>query len=154
MTDIQIILLTLVFSAFFSGIEIAFVSANRLRLEIVLKRNLLPANILNSFYQNPSRFIGAMLLGNNIALVVYGMAMARLLEPLLLRAFPDMMGNNVNLILTQTLAATLLILIFAEFLPKILFRINPNATLGFFAIPLTIGTYIVLSVVFRREIVG
>ncbi|HMM11452.1 MAG TPA: hemolysin family protein [Bacteroidales bacterium] len=138
MTDIQIILLTLVFSAFFSGIEIAFVSANRLRLEIDLKRNLLPANILNSFYQNPSRFIGAMLLGNNIALVVYGMAMARLLEPLLLRAFPDMMGNNVNLILTQTLAATLLILIFAEFLPKILFRINPNATLGFFAIPLWI----------------
>lgn len=136
MTDIQIILITLLFSAFFSGIEIAFVSANRLRLEIDLKRNLLPANILNAFYRNPSRFIGAMLLGNNIALVIYGMAMANLLEPMLLRMFPELMGNNINLILTQTLAATLLILIFAEFLPKILFRINPNATLGFFSIPI------------------
>jgi len=136
MTDIQIILLTLLFSAFFSGIETAFVSANRLRLEIDLKRNLLPANILNNFYRNPSRFIGAMLLGNNIALVIYGMATANILKPLLINAFPSLMDNDINLILTQTLAATLLILVFAEFLPKILFRINPNATLGFFAIPL------------------
>ncbi len=136
MTDIQIILLTLLFSAFFSGIETAFVSANRLRLEIDLKRNLLPANILNNFYRNPSRFIGAMLLGNNIALVIYGMATAKMLEPLLINAFPGLMGKDINLILTQTLAATLLILVFAEFLPKILFRINPNATLGFFAIPI------------------
>lgn len=136
MTDIQIILLTLLFSAFFSGIETAFVSANRLRLEIDLKRNLLPANILNNFYRNPSRFIGAMLLGNNIALVIYGMATAKMLEPLLINAFPGLMDKDINLILTQTLAATLLILVFAEFLPKILFRINPNATLGFFAIPI------------------
>ncbi|MBK9291745.1 MAG: HlyC/CorC family transporter [Bacteroidetes bacterium] len=138
MSDIQIILLTLLFSAFFSGIEIAFVSANRLRLEIDLKRNLLPAGILNKFYKNPSRFIGAMLLGNNIALVVYGMAMANLLEPVLIRNFPDFMASNINLILTQTIVATLLILVFAEFLPKILFRINPNATLSFFAVPLWI----------------
>lgn len=136
MTDIQIILLTLLFSAFFSGIETAFVSANRLRLEIDVKRNLLPANILNNFYRNPSRFIGAMLLGNNIALVIYGMATAKMLEPLLINAFPGLMDKDINLILTQTLAATLLILVFAEFLPKILFRINPNATLGFFAIPI------------------
>lgn len=136
MTDIQIILLTLLLSAFFSGVEIAFVSINRLRLEIDLKRNLLPASILNAFYKNPSRFIGAMLLGNNIALVIYGTAMANLLEPLLLRSFPQLMGNYINLILTQTLAATLLILIFAEFLPKIIFRINPNATLSFFAVPI------------------
>jgi CBS domain containing-hemolysin-like protein len=138
MTDAQIILLTLLFSAFFTGIEIAFVNANRLRLEIDLKRNLLPANILNTFYRNPSRFIGAMLLGNNIALVIYGIATAKMLEPLLLKAFPNLMESHINLILTQILSATLLIILVAELLPKILFRINPNATLGFFAVPLWI----------------
>lgn len=93
MTDFQIILLMLLFSAFFSGMEIAFVSANRLRIELDLKKKKISAGILNGFYKNPSKFIGALLLGNNIALVVYGIAMARLLEPIA-ESFPAVMQSQ------------------------------------------------------------
>jgi putative hemolysin len=129
----HLLLITLLFSALFSGIEIAFVSANRLRLELDLKRNSLSARIMNNFYKTPSRFIGAMLLGNNIALVVYGIAMAALLNPLLVEWLPRLMGNDLVALLSQTLISTLVILVFAEFLPKIFFRINPNAALQAFS---------------------
>lgn len=129
----HLLIITMLFSAFFSGIEVAFVSANRLRLELDLKQNKVSARIINHFYKAPSRFIGAMLLGNNIALVVYGIAMAALLNPLLISWLPRFMGNDLIMLISQTLISTLIILVFAEFLPKIFFRINPNAALNAFS---------------------
>jgi len=90
MNDWQLIGITLLFSAFFSGMEIAFVSANRLRVELDIKSGSTGSRMMNLFFQNPSRFIGALLLGNNIALVVYGIAMAKVLEPLIAGIFPSL----------------------------------------------------------------
>ena len=137
-----IIISMLLFSGFFSGMEIAFVSSSRLKHKLDVKRNVLPARILSIFYKNPSRFIGALLLGNNVALVMYGIAMAGLLEPLIVQSLPGAMNSEVVILLFQTLISTLIILITAEFFPKILFRINPNAILKFFALPVWLFYYL------------
>ncbi len=132
---VLIIIGTLLLSGFFSGMEIAFVSSSRLKQEIDIKRRLMPARILAIFYKNPSRFIGALLLGNNIALVVYGIAMAKLLTPAILALLPDTIETEFAQLLLLTIVSTLVILFTAEFLPKILFRISPNAILKFFSVP-------------------
>jgi CBS domain containing-hemolysin-like protein len=131
--------LAVFFSAFFSGMEIAFVSANKLKIELDKKQGGWAAKILSSFIQNPAKFISAMLLGNNIALVIYGMLMAKILEPILYQ----FTNNGVVVLLIQTLLSTLFVLFFAEFLPKALLRINPNRTLAIAAIPLKI-VYIII----------
>ena len=133
--DLILIITTLLFSGFFSGLEIAFVSSNRLKQELDLKKNNSSARILAQFYKNPSRFIGALLLGNNIALVGYGIVMARVLEGPITRFLPEAINTEFFVLITQTIISTLLILITAEFIPKILFRINPNAILKFLTIP-------------------
>jgi CBS domain containing-hemolysin-like protein len=115
--------------------EIAFVTANKLKIEVDKNKDFLPARILSKFVKKPSRFIGALLLGNNIALVIYGIYIARILELPLRQLLPAGAGAEAMLLIAQTLVSTLIILLFAEFLPKILFRINPNSTLSFFAIP-------------------
>jgi putative hemolysin len=132
------IVASLVLSAFFSGMEIAFVSSNRLKIELDKKLGLYPARVYSYFYKNQSKFISTLLLGNNVALVIYGIFMADLLEePIfnILKFIPS--GGFVNLLvlLTQTIISTAVILIFAEFLPKILFRINPNRKLDYFVFP-------------------
>jgi CBS domain containing-hemolysin-like protein len=135
----------LILSGFFSGMEIAFVSSSRLKQELDLKRKLLPAAILQAFYNNPSRFIGALLLGNNIALVVYGISIAHVLEPVIVSALstlPVTFQSEYIILLLQTILSTLLILIVAEFIPKVLFRINPNAILKVFSIPVWIFYYL------------
>ena len=134
-TDLILIIVTLVLSGFFSGLEIAFVSSNRLKQELDLKQNNSSARILAQFYKNPSRFIGALLLGNNIALVGYGIIMARVLEDPIKAVLPAAINTEFFVLITQTILSTLLILITAEFIPKVLFRINPNAILKFFTIP-------------------
>mgnify|MGYP001260875699 FL=1 len=138
------ILISLLFSAFFSGMEIAFVSSNKLKIEVDKNKDLLPARILSGFARRQSRFIGAMLLGNNIALVIYGIYSARLLYDPLLRIIPQGIGSAVLLLILQTLLSTMVILVVAEFLPKMLFRINPNKIIEFFAIP----TYIIYILIY------
>lgn len=148
MINTAVIIITLVFSAFFSGMEIAFVSTNKLKIELDKGRGLLTARILSAFYRDPSRLIGALLLGNNIALVIYGIAMANVLEPLLLTTLPEQFHSGLLILLFQTLIATLIILLFGEFLPKVLFRINSNAIINFFAVPLWIIYYLLYPVVY------
>ena len=134
------ILITMAFSAFFSGMEIAFVSSNKLRFEMDRNEQSITSRILSVFYHNPNNFISTMLVGNNIALIIYGILMAELIEQNLLAGY---ITNEFLLVLTQTIISTLIILVTGEFLPKTLFKINPNFTLSLFAIP-TFICYIVL----------
>lgn len=131
MTSLIIILICLVLSAFFSGMEIAFVSANRFKIEVDRKKGNLSGSIIGGFLEQPSRFISTLLVGNNIALVVYGIVMAKVLEPWI-RTFTE---TESAILVVQTILSTLLILVTAEFLPKAFFRINPNRMLDLFAVP-------------------
>jgi putative hemolysin len=135
MDEIPIILSSILLSAFFSGIEIAYISANKFRIELANKQGSLNGRILSYFVKQPSQFIGTLLIGNNICLVVYGIFMAHLLTPGLINIIPAQFLSEASLLLFQTIISTFIILITAEFLPKVLFRINPNKTLNFFAIP-------------------
>lgn len=128
------ILISLTASAFFSGTEIAFVSANKLKIELDRQKGSLSGSILSNFVKNDSRFIATMLLGNNIALVIYGIMMAQFIEPSL-----ELVSTNKAFILTtQTIFSTLVILFTAEFIPKVAFQINPNRMLQFLSVPLSI----------------
>lgn len=143
-----IILICIAFSAFFSGIEIAFVTANRLKIEVDKTNGVFSARILSYFSQKPSKLIVAILVGNNIALVVYGIAAAALLNPWIIQWLPDSLNNGTVLLLVQTVIATVVILFFAEFLPKILFRIQPNKILAFFSGPIALIYILLYPLVF------
>lgn len=147
MTTLAIIILTLLLSAFFSGMEIAFLSSNKLKIEVDKNQGSLSARILSGFVRRPSRFLSALLLGNNIALVVYGMAMALLLDQPIKSLLPEALKTGFFQILTQTIIATTLILFFAEFLPKIIFRINSNRILSILAVPAKILYFILFPIV-------
>ncbi|MFH1120597.1 MAG: hemolysin family protein [Bacteroidota bacterium] len=137
------VFIAMLFSAFFSGMEIAFVTSNKLKIEVDKNKDLLPAKILSGFVKKSSRFIGAMLLGNNIALVIYGIYAARILYKPIINFLPAGPGSGAMLLILQTIISTLVILVFAEFLPKVLFRINSNKILDFFSVP-TYVIYILL----------
>lgn len=134
------ILITMAFSAFFSGMEIAFVSSNKLRFEMDRSSQSITSRILSIFFHNPNNFISTMLVGNNIALVIYGILMAQVIEQNILSGLIE---NHFLLVLIQTIISTLIILVTGEFLPKTLFKINPNLTLNLLAIP-TFICYIIL----------
>ena len=127
-----VIFITILFSAFFSGMEIAFISANKLRLELDKKQNVVFSSLISLYTQNPGQFIATMLVGNNLALVIYGIAFANLLKPIL---FLYLQSDSLVL-LAQTIISTLIILATAEYLPKMLFRINPNKILKAFTVPI------------------
>jgi len=146
-TLLILIFLSLAFSFFFSGIEIAYLSANKLQLELQGKQGLLSGKIFSKFIKKPSLFIGTTLIGNTIALVVYGIFMAQLLEPKLQLWLPELFQNEAGILIIQTLLATLLVLFTAEFLPKSLFLINPNLMLTALAVPFNIIYYILFPLV-------
>ncbi len=129
-----ITIVSLIFSGLFSGAEIAFVTSDRVRTKIDLGRGGLISRIIARFYSRSEFFISSILVGNNVMLVVYGMGAAALLEPWI-RTFTD---NEALVLAIQTLISTGVILLIGEFLPKTIFRINPNSSLRFFAIPIFI----------------
>ena len=138
------VIASLAFSFFFSGIEIAFLSANRLQVELQGKQGSLSGRIISYFLQNPSRFIGTCLVGNTLALVVFGNSMAVAFEPVLLANLPESLNSEVPMLIIQTAISTLIILSTAEFLPKSLFLINPNLMLSTLAVPFAL-TYAILT---------
>ena len=132
-TVLTVTLVSMVFSAFFSGMEIAFISSNRVRVGIDTQKGGLTSRIIDTFYNHSDMFISTMLVGNNIMLVVYGMGMAKLCEPWLNTLLG---GSEALVLLAQTLISTGIILITGEFFPKTIFRVNPNDSLRTFATPL------------------
>ncbi|MCF6181041.1 hemolysin family protein [Lutibacter sp.] len=137
-TQIAIILISMLLSAFFSGMEIAFISSNKFQIELEKKKEGFIAKILSKITRKSTKFITTMLVGNNIALVVYSFFMGDFITHFL----PKNELSTFSILLIQTVISTLIILIFAEFLPKAIFRIYANETLRFFA-PLTYFFYII-----------
>ncbi len=132
------VVISLVFSAFFSGIEIAYISANKLQIEIQKKQGMWSGKVLSKFLARPGQFIGTTLIGNTIMLVLYGTFMAFLLDEPLRNLFPESFNNEAVILISQTVLSTLLVLITGEFLPKSLFMLDPNRMLNFFALPFLI----------------
>ena len=140
MNDYMIILWSVVFSATFSGLEIAFVSSSRLRMELEKKGSSKPW--LFNIYKHPSRLISTLLLGNNVALVLFGFAAAKILREPVINILGPLGTNEFSILFIQTIISTIVILIVAEFIPKVLFRINPNKILKVFTIPIFLLYYL------------
>lgn len=132
------VVITLVFSAFFSGMEIAYISANKLQIELQKKQGLWSGKIVSKFINKPGQFIGTTLIGNTIMLVLYGIFMAFLLDAPLRSLLPEPVANEAVILFAQTVLSTLLVLITGEFLPKSIFLLDPNRMLNFFALPFLI----------------
>jgi len=128
---ILVILLAILFSAFFSGMEIAFLASNKLRIELDKKQGVLGSEIIKIFTENPGQYLATMLIGNNIALVIYGLFFSRLLSPV----FSPLLGSDVLVLIVNTIISTAIILTVAEFLPKTVFIISPNSFLKRLSVP-------------------
>ena len=144
MSTITIVIVTLLFSAFFSGIEIAFISSNRLKLELDKSSDSFISKTIAIFSRDESNFIASMLIGNNIALVIFSISMTKLLDPFL----NEVISSSFLLLFTQTIISTIIILITAEFIPKVIFRINPNYMLKIFSLPLIFFYFLLYPIVF------
>mgnify|MGYP001268546905 CR=1 FL=1 len=131
MSAVIVILLAILFSAFFSGMEIAFISANRLRIELDRKQGAFGSRFIKLFLDNPGQYIATMLIGNNIALVIYGLFFSKLFTPVLLSMFE----SELAALVINTVISTAVILLVAEFLPKTAFVITPNFFLKLLSIP-------------------
>ena len=127
-----ITLVSLLCSGLFSGSEIAFITADRVRMKINIKRGGIISSIIEKFYNNTEFFISSILVGNNVMLVIYGMGAAYFLEPWL----SNYTQSEALVLILQTIISTAVILLFGEFLPKTIFRINPNSSLRLFALPI------------------
>jgi CBS domain containing-hemolysin-like protein len=142
MNHALIIILSLLFSAFFSGMEIAFISANKLKIQVDKNQGIFGSKIISFFNEKPGHYIATMLVGNNIAIVIYGIIMAVILEPLISR----FTSSDILILIIQTIISTLFILITAEFLPKTVFIINPNLALKIFAVPVIVIYFLLYPV--------
>ena len=131
MNGIIIIVIAIILSAFFSGMEIAFIASNKLRIELDRKQGVFGSEILKIFTNNPGHYIATMLIGNNVALVIYGLVFSKLLGPPL----SALIDSDLLILIINTLISTALILFVAEFLPKTIFIISPNIILKFLSIP-------------------
>ncbi len=131
---ITVTIISLIFSALFSGVEMAFVTSDRVRVELDVSRGGILGRTIKRFYSNSELFISTILVGNNVVLVIYGMGAAALIEPLL----EQVSTNEFFILIGQSLISTLVILLTGEFLPKTVFGINPNSSLKIFAIPIYI----------------
>ncbi len=132
------IVLFLVLSAFFSGSEIAYLSANKIRIELLKEQGRLRGKILSGFYEKPQKFLGTMLVGNNIALVVFTALMTKLLKPYIDPVFSGSLVQS----LVKTILITIVVLIFGEFLPKTFFRVYATKMVSFLAVPLQFFNYL------------
>ena len=144
------IVITLILSAFFSGLEIAYISSNRLKVELDKSKGTVSGKIIGTFYRNEAHFIAMLLLGNNVALVFFGLFSAEILEPIITVSWGITNGGVV--LLLQTLISTSLVLIVAEFIPKALVQMNPNGYLKYTTYPMVIiygllylPTYVILA---------
>jgi CBS domain containing-hemolysin-like protein len=146
MTDQVVIIICLIFSAFFSGMEIAFISANKLHIEVLRQQGALAGRILSKFVGDQAHFLGTTLVGNNLALVLYGIYMARLMEPMLDVLIPS--DSQVLMLVAQSLISTILVLVTAEFLPKSLFLLNPDRLLSALAVPMAVIYYAMYPVTY------
>ncbi|SEJ32384.1 Hemolysin, contains CBS domains [Cyclobacterium xiamenense] len=142
-----LVVVSLLFSALFSGMEIAFVSANRLHIELQSKQGKISGRILSNFIQNPGQFIGTTLMGNTISLVLYGIFMAYLLGPPLGYLLPEAINTQAGVMVVQTVVSTIVVLITAEFIPKSIFILNPNSMLTVFSFPFVLIYYFLYPVV-------
>lgn len=133
-----IILVSLLLSAMFSGIEIAFISADKIHVELLKERGLPRGRLLSKYMDSPSMFIATLLVGNTLSLTVYGIYMTELMEPWLNDLYP----NQVFVLISQVIISTIIVLITAEFPPKSLFMINPHRMLNFFVWPITLVYYL------------
>ena len=145
--EIEIIIISLILSGFFSGIEIAYISANKLKIELLKNQGTFSGRVLSLLTSSPSKFLGTMLVGNNIALIVLGIMMSRLLEPAIGELLPAGFNNEFSILLIQTIIITVMVLIVGEFLPKAIFRIKPNGFLSFFSLPLLAIYYLLYPIV-------
>ena len=139
MSPFTIIAISILASALFSGMEIAFLTANKLQIELERNEGFIPAKVVSLFMKNPQRFISATLVGNNTTLVIYGIYTAAILEPF----FGRYIDSHVGVLILSVLVSTFVIVVTAEFIPKALFSINPNSMLNFLAIPFAV-IYVVL----------
>jgi putative hemolysin len=139
---------SILFSAFFSGIEIAFISADMLHIEVMSKKGTFPAKVLSVFAANRSHFLATLLVGNNLSIVLYGILMAQILEPWLLSFLPTFLSGDISILIIQSILSTIIVLITAEFLPKSLFMLNPNTMLTVFAFPMALIYYALYPVIF------
>ena len=143
---------SLMLSAFFSGTEIGFLSANKFRIALRDRPKDVVGSLLNNFIQNSNRFITTILIGNNLALVLYGIAVARILDPWLLRWFEwDPKGDAFKVLAAETAISTLIVLIFAEYLPKAVYRTQPDRLLTFSARPMRFFYLLLTPVVIVAE---
>ena len=131
MNGILVIFIAIIFSAFFSGMEIAFITANKLRIELDRKQGVSGSKFIRIFNNNPGQYISTMLIGNNVALVVYGLFFSRLLRPV----FTPLIGSDLAVLILNTVISTAVILFVAEFLPKTVFKISPNFFLKLLSLP-------------------
>jgi len=131
MDFILIILAAMLFSAFFSGMEIAFVAANKLKIELDRKQGVFGSDIIKIFTGNPGQYIATMLIGNNVALVIYGLFFSKLLSPVL----SPVLHSDLLVLILNTVISTFIILLAAEFLPKTIFIVSPNFFLKILSVP-------------------